>query len=148
MAKSAQILAGRPAGAVMASLFLSAIVVGGCAASSATGQSNLGVPANYRALAALKMRELEDVSVIKAAEITPPHERFVGLLFGGTRPVVCVRALRPNLIGSDGSYFYLIYFANGQADGYKQGAYNAASAAMMGCGEQPLTPFTELVPTR
>ena len=128
-----------------AALWLLAIgsLLGGCA--SAGGESgSTAAPANYRRAVAAAMRELVDVSTIKSAQITRPHERFVGLLYGGTRPVVCVSAVHPNLLGLDAPNPYLFYFNNGRAEGYKQGYYGPGTQYQIGCRGEQFTPFPEL----
>jgi hypothetical protein len=61
-----------------------------------------------------------DASTISAAEITKPHERWMALINGGTRPVICVKLVRPNLLGAPATYFYMFYFDNGVADSYSK----------------------------
>lgn len=130
----------------MSGLLLSS--VGGCASDpGAVGSGSTAVPPNYRQRVAVKLREMTDLSDVKSPEISRPQVRFVGLLYGGTRPTVCVRLIKPNFVGVPTPHLYLFYFDNGQADGYQQGAYNAVSAAFVGC-DPPLSPFPELLRSR
>ncbi len=86
------------------------------------------------------MRELVDVSTVKSAEISRPHDRFIGLLNGGTRPIVCVRAVHPNFLGMEATQYYWFYFDNGRTTGTKVDP----NAPIRGCPGQDFTPFTEL----
>ncbi len=125
---------------------ISAILVGCASAGTLTGGGgSVSAPPNYRQLIAAKLRQWEDVSTIRFAEISQPHQKFVGLIYGGTRPTVCVKLGLPNLIGAPGTFYYLFYFSDGQVDGYKQGAVMPEQVPLIGCGDQPLTKFTELV---
>jgi hypothetical protein len=128
-----------------------AALVSGCASTAETASgggalatNTIVAPTNYRQAVPAKLRQMEDASTISAAEITKPHERWMGLINGGTRPVVCVRLVRPNILGTPATYFYMFYFDNGVADGYQQGAISPMHAMMIGCQGEPLTPFTEL----
>lgn len=127
----------------------SAAAVSACASGGSLtgGGGSVAVPQNYRQQIAAKLRQWEDVSTIRSAEITGPHDKFVGLLFGGTRPSVCVKLGMPNMIGGAGTYYYVFYFNGGVVDGYKQGAAFQEQVAMVGCGSEPLTRFTELART-
>ena len=117
-----------------------AAILGGCASAGMGAGGSISAPPNYRQLIAAKLRQWEDVSTIRSARITAPHQRFVGLQSGGTRPTVCVELGMPNLIGAPGTTFYVFYFDNGQVDGNK-----VVGAAFGHCFDQPLTKFTELV---
>lgn len=139
-------LGGTCAVAALAALLAS--VGGGCATSQGSSPASLAAPANYRQLVAAKLREMEDdVSVLQAVEISQPRERFVGLIYGGTRPAVCVRVVRPNIFGVSAAWYYFFYFENGKADGYKFVPTSAIERAMFPCNE-PLTPITLLVRSR
>ena len=123
-----------------------AVVASGCASSGGlTGSSgNIAAPSNYRQAIAAKLRQWEKVSDIRSAEISQPHNKFLGLIVGGTRPTVCVKLVMPNLIGSNAAYYYDFYFDNGEVDGYRQGATSQFQVPFIGCGNEPLTKFTEL----
>ena len=124
-----------------------AVVSSGCASTgSLTGSGgNLTAPPNYRQAIAAKLKQWEKVSDIRSAEITKPHNRFVSIIYGGTRPAVCVKLLMPNLFGTPVPGYYLFVFDNGAVDGYKQMAGSQFEAQLIGCGNEPLTKFTELV---
>jgi hypothetical protein len=124
-----------------------AVFFSGCASSGGlTGSSgNISAPSNYRQAIAAKLKQWEKVSDIRSAEITKPHNKFLGLIVGGTRPAVCVKLVMPNLIGSNAAYYYDFYFDNGEVDGYRQGATSQYQIPFIGCGNEPLTKFTELV---
>jgi hypothetical protein len=124
----------------MAAAFLS-----GCASTGTVAGGGSSAPANYRKAVAVELRQMEDVSTIKSPEISQPYEKFMGLYRGGTRTVVCVKLARPNIIGMIAVYYYLFYFTDGHADGLQQAAISPAFAGLIGCDDQPLTPFTELV---
>ena len=120
-------------------------LLAGCASGGAmTGSGSISAPQNYRQLIAAKLRQWEDVPTIRSAEISKPHQKFVGLIYGGTRPTVCVKLGQPNLIGMPSTFYYVFYFSDGQVDGYKQGAVMPEQVPLIGCGDQPLTKFTEL----
>jgi hypothetical protein len=124
-----------------------ALASSGCASSGGlTGSSgNISAPSNYRQAIAAKLRQWEKVSDIRSAEISQPHNKFLGLIVGGTRPTVCVKLVMPNLIGSNAAYYYDFYFDNGEVDGYRQGATSQFQVPFIGCGNEPLTKFAELV---
>lgn len=123
-----------------------ALGVGGCA-STPSGSGSLAAPPNYRQLVAAKLRQMEDVSVIQSVEISAPRERFVGLIYGGSRPAVCVQVIRPNIFSVSAAWYYLFYFENGQTDGHKMMPTNAFEQALFRCNE-PLTPITALLRSR
>lgn len=123
-----------------------ALASGGCASSgSLAGGGNVSAPPNYRQAIAAKLKEWEKVSDIRSAEITQPHNRFVSIIYGGTRPAVCVKLLMPNLFGNPVPHYYMFVFDNGAVDGYKQMAGSQFEAQLIGCRDEPLTKFTELV---
>lgn len=137
--------------AIMKQLARWMVIVGGCAIVGLVGAAQAAQPAippNYRQLVAAKLRQWEDVRAVRSAEISRPYERFLGLINGGTRVVVCVSLMRPNAFGSIATFYYLFYFNNGQADGFKQGASNFFELAQLGCGNQPMTKFTEFAKSR
>jgi hypothetical protein len=122
-----------------------AVAASGCASTgSLTGGGNPIAPPNYRQAIAAKLKQWEKVSDIRSAEITKPHNRFVSIIYGGTRPAVCVKLLMPNLFGTPVPHYYLFVFDNGKVDGYKQMAGSQLEAQLIGCGNEPLTKFTEL----
>jgi hypothetical protein len=90
---------------------------------------------------------MEDTSVIEYVGITKPRERFVGLLYGGTRTAVCATVVRPNIFGASAAWYYVFYMENGQLDGFKHWPTSAFQQALFRC-EQPLTPITHLVRKR
>jgi hypothetical protein len=105
----------------------------------------VAAPSNYRQIVAAKLREVEDARVIKSAEITDPHDKFMGLIAGGTRPVVCVRVVRPTPLGGLGTYNYIFYFGQGKVEDYRYGATSVFDQLAMECGGQTFTDFTKLV---
>jgi hypothetical protein len=119
-------------------LFIGSLL-GGCATSGFESGST-AAPANYRQAVAARMREMVDVSTVKSAKITRPHERF---FITGSRPVVCVIAVYPSYVGFDLSRTYLFYFINGRADGLPQ-YYLGPGSPPIGCGSEPYMPFPEL----
>jgi hypothetical protein len=127
----------RALGGVAAALVGTALFAG-CATSEGSAASQ-ALPKNYREQIAAKLRQMEDPSVIQYVGVTQPKAIFVGLLKGGTRPGVCVRVDRPDLLGARGSWFYSFYAENGQVEGYK--------VAMLTCGA-PLADITHLVRSR
>jgi hypothetical protein len=140
---------GRKLCAVAASGAFVAIFAGamaGFATPGAAGSS--AAPANYRQAVAAKLRRMVDVRTVKSPQITKPHMKFVGLFNGGTRPTVCVRLMRPNLLGMPAAYVYLFYFDDGRADGYQEIATSFLQQAMNGCTDQQFAPFTELARAR
>jgi hypothetical protein len=118
-------------------------LIGGCATAQGDSAS-LAPPKNYRQQVAAKLRQMEDPSVIQYVGITQPKMMFVGLFNGGTRPAVCVQVERPNIFGARAAWYYLFYFENGQADGFKKMPSSALEAALAPC-EPPLTQMTDLV---
>ena len=122
---------------------LVAVGSSGAAAQSASG----AVPKNYVPLVAAKLRQMEeDTFVIQYVGITKPRERFVGLIYGGSRIAICATVMRPNIFGVTAAWYYVFYFENGQIQGFKQWPTSALQQAMVRC-EQPLTPITHLVRT-
>jgi hypothetical protein len=131
------------------SAFIAALVLTfSFAPAVATARDSVAVPANYRQLAAAKLRQMINVSTIRSPQISWPQERWLGVFHGGMRPAICVRLITPNILGMPGAYFYLFWFDNGRVDGFQQGAYNFVQQAMIGCDNKPLTPYTELVRSR
>ena len=127
----------RALGGVAAALVGTALFAG-CATSESSSASQ-ALPKNYREQIAVKLRQMEDPSLIQYVGVTQPRNTFVGILKGGTRPAVCVRVDRPDILGARGSWFYTFYAENGQVDGYK--------VAMLTCGA-PLADITHLVRSR
>ena len=120
-------------------MFAGAIATPGAAGSDAA-------PANYRQAA--KLRRMVDVTTIRSLQISKPHMKWVGIFHGGTRPNVCVRLIRPNLLGMPGTHVYLFYFDDGRADGFQETATNFVQQAMNGCTDQQFTAFMELTRPR
>ena len=124
-------------------LLVAGSLLGGCASSSAGGSGSTAAPPNYKQAVAARMREMVDVSTVKSAQITRPHERFMGLVYGGTRQAVCVSAVHPNIIGMDAPHPYMFYFNDGRADGFRLGS-TGPGVQVVGCGSEPYMPFPEL----
>jgi hypothetical protein len=133
---------GRQLGAVAASAFLIPILAGLFATPSAAGSD--AAPANYRQAVAARLRRMLDMKTIRSPQISRPHMKWVGIFNGGTRPTVCVRLMRPNLLGMQATFTYLFYFDNGRADGFQETATSFVQQAMNGCTDQQFTPFTEI----
>lgn len=58
------------------------------------------MPRNYRSLVAEQIRAFYRYRhVLRDAKITPPYQRYGGLLRGGTMPAVCVALYRANAFG-------------------------------------------------
>jgi hypothetical protein len=127
----------------LAAVAVVAMFVAGCVTAQGDSAS-LTPPKNYRQQVAAKLRQMEDPSVIQYVGITEPKMIFVGLFNGGTRPAVCVQVERPNIFGARAAWYYLFYFENGQADGFKKMPSSAFEAALAPC-EPPLTQMTDLV---
>jgi hypothetical protein len=125
-------------------------IFGGAMAAIATPSAagSDAAPANYRQAVAAKLRRMVDVSTVRSPQISKPHMKFLGLFNGGTRPTVCVKLMRPNVLGMQGTYVYLFYFNDGRADGFQETATNFVQQAMNGCTDQQFTPFTELARSR
>jgi hypothetical protein len=119
-----------------------------CATASG-GAASRAVPADYRQKIAQKLRA-EGLNNVQSAEISLPFDRFVGLVYGGTRPQVCVHAVAQNWAGRVGSMYWTYYFDDGTADGHQIAMTSPLQEEMMGrgCVNQPLTPFTEYLPGR
>jgi hypothetical protein len=133
---------GRKCRAVAASVVLVPIFAGAIATPSAAGSD--AAPANYRQAVAAKLRRMLDVNTIRSPQISKPHMKWLGIFNGGTRPTVCVRLMRPNLLGMQATFTYLFYFDNGRADGFQETATSFVQQAMNGCTDQQFSPFTEI----
>src|SRR2546423_779678 len=120
--------------AVAASIILVPIFAAVLAKPSTAGSD--AAPANYRQTVAAKLRRMVDVATIRSPQITKPHMKWVGIFNGGTRPTVCVKLVRPNLLGNPATYVYLFYFDNGRADGFQEIATSLVQQAMNGCTDQ------------
>jgi hypothetical protein len=139
----------RKLAAVAASAISVAIFAGMMAAiATPSAAGSTAAPANYRQAVAAKLRRMVDVSTVRSPQISKPHMKFLGLFNGGTRPTVCVKLMRPNVLGMQGTYVYLFYFDDGRADGFQETATNFVQQAMNGCTDQQFTPFTELARSR
>jgi hypothetical protein len=116
----------------------------GCATTGTTpdGKSTTAAPANYREVIAAEIRTWEDATAIQSGLITAPHQRWLGLAYGGTRDAVCVTLVKPLLFGNIGPAPYMFFFDNGKPDYYRQGRTGAYS--QVGCGDEPMTQFTEV----
>ena len=137
---------GRKCRAAAAAAILVPIFAGTIATPGAAGSD--AAPANYRQAVAAKLRRMVDVATVRSPQISKPHMKWVGIFNGGTRPTVCVRLIRPNLLGMPGTYVYLFYFDDGRADGFQETATNFVQQAMNGCTDQQFTAFTELARSR
>jgi hypothetical protein len=91
------------------------------------------LPANYRALIAEYIRGHNNY-VIRDAKITPPYERFGGLLHGGTIPAVCVAIYRNNPFG--------ILVRDNRVFTFDSGKVHEIMLGVEPCSD--LSPFTEL----
>lgn len=74
------------------------------------------VPPNYRQLVARKIIEgTAHLGPIRSATISLPVERFVGLVNGGTRPVVCATTTTEGPVISQVTR-WIIWFENGKIE--------------------------------
>lgn len=122
-------------------------ILGGCATNAAPGAaSTTAVPANYKQVITAEIRSWEDASAVQSGEISAPHERWMGLINGGTRPIVCVRLIKPLLFGNIGPAWYLFFFDNGKPDYVRLGSTGPYS--QVDCGHQQMMPFTEVARRR
>ena len=123
------------------------IALTGCVGANAalTFGTSKAVPPDYRQRIASVLRQEADFKGLQSAEISAPLERFSGLAYGGYRPVVCVKMIKPNFIGSIGAEYWTFFFEDGAPAGNKQGATNAYNAVLVGCGGYQMSNFSELV---
>ena len=93
---------------------LSAVLLASCVTTNDGGSASYAVPLNYRQLVARKVTEdTARVGPIRTATISQPVERFMGVMNGGSRPVVCA------MTSIDGAFIphvtrWLFLFENGQ----------------------------------
>jgi hypothetical protein len=118
---------------------LVAIQLAGCTTTNDRAAGAYAVPSNYRQLVARKI--IEDKAhgqSIRSAVISQPAERFVGLLGGGTRPIVCAETTHEGpLIPHHTRWLFL--FENGQI------AAAAVNPGAIYCANVPDQPFPEVV---
>ncbi len=103
----------------VALLLVTGFAVGACQAPGAnnSGAPNIAAfPENYRQIIAQKIREsVKDPYSIRSAEISQPASAFVGLIRGGSQPVVCARFNAKNGFGAyEGVKAWAFIFQNGQ----------------------------------
>ena len=91
------------------------------------------LPPNYRELMAQYIR-LHCHCVVLDAKISPPYEKYGGLLRGGTNPAVCVAVYRDNPLGITIRDHWVLTFENGQLGRVPIGLDSCAD----------LSPFPEL----
>ena len=93
------------------------------------------MPGNYRALVAEEIRaHYRYRNLMRDAKITPPYERYGGLLRGGTMPAVCVALYRDNPFG--------ILVRDNLVFAYEDGKMRNIALGMESCSN--LSEFTEL----
>ena len=116
-----------------------ASIVAACQTTSSGSQSSPAVPPNYKELIVANVwAPLKDPDSIASAEITQPYPAFIGLLNGGTQPVVCVRyGLKKSSGGYSAKDTYVFSFRNGHI-------HNIGTLVYAGCGNQTFQPFPEL----
>ena len=116
----------------------------GCMTTGGEGGSSAragayAAPPNYRQLVARKVIEgTAHIGPIRSATISRPTDRFVGLLGGGSRPIVCATAT------NDGRFIqqvthWLFMFENGKI------ASVAVNPGAIYCAGVPDGPFPEVV---
>jgi len=93
-------------------------------------------PANYRQLIAAYM-SADNRYTVRDAKITPPYDRWGGLLKGGTVTVVCVAVFRDNPLG--------IVVRDNWVFGFEGGQIKPTTLGMDRCSD--LAPFPELMKT-
>ena len=98
-----------------------------------TAPATATLPGNYRELMAGYILT-HNRYVIRDARITPPYERYGGLVHGGTMPAVCVAIYRDNPLGILVRDNRVLTWENGQVQEIRLG--------MEPCTD--LSPFTEL----
>src|SRR5262245_61233966 len=92
------------------------VLLGGGA--SAQGRETKGatnvVPSNYRQQVARRILESTDRKNIRRARISQPQDLWVGLLSGGSRPVVCVEVIRETILTSTARDLWVFTFQDGR----------------------------------
>jgi hypothetical protein len=90
-------------------------LLSGCVTTgSDRASASYAVPSNYRQLVARKVIEgTAHIGPIRSATISQPAEKFMGLVNGGTRPVVCATTTNEGRLISQ-STTWLFSFENGQ----------------------------------
>jgi hypothetical protein len=122
------------------------LTLAACATTGGADEAaSLAAPADYKKVVAAKLHEIEDVRAIRSAEITAPHKKWMGLIAGGMRQVVCVRLVRPAPLGGLGDYHYIFLFNNGKVEDVRHGSINNIDQILGECREQTFTDFTKLV---
>jgi hypothetical protein len=131
-------------GRLASAMAVAGTLVTGCATTGTMpdGKNITAAPANYRQVIAAEIRTWDDAAEIRSGLITRPHPRWLGLINGGTRDAVCVTLIKPLLFGNIGPAPYMFFFENGKPDYYRQGKTSPYS--QVGCGDEPMLPFTEL----
>jgi hypothetical protein len=119
---------------------LSSILLASCVTTNDNRASTTYVvPSNYRQLVARKVIEgTAHIGPIRGAAISQPAERFVGLVNGGTRLVVCATTT------AEGRFIptttrWLVLFENGQI------ASAIVNPGAIYCAGVPEEPFPEVV---
>lgn len=84
-------------------------------AGSNAAQASTTVPANYRQLVARKLVASVNWKIQKV-RVSRPYQQWVGLINGGTRPVVCAEVYRDTLFGPGGRDIWLFTFQDGRID--------------------------------
>ncbi len=93
---------------------LSTILLAGCQTTNSGAPANYAVPAHYRQLVAQKVIEgTKHIGPIRSATISRPVDRFVGLVSGGSRPVVCATTTNEGRFIAQTTH-WLFLFENGQ----------------------------------
>lgn len=97
------------------------------------------VPDNYKELIVNRVIDrLKDPYSIRSASISKPTTGFVGLLNGGTRPIVCIKYNAKNSFGAYiGINEAVFFFKDGRIEGGLLGHMYACANAVYG-------PFPEL----
>jgi hypothetical protein len=98
-----------------------------------TAAATAKFPRNYRELLAQYIRT-HNQYVIRDAKITPPYERYGGLLHGGTIAAICVAIYRNNPFG--------ILVRDNRVFTFDNGQVHEIMLGVEPCSD--LSPFTEL----
>lgn len=124
----------------MRSLILIVCAFALAACAGATANVPPAMPKDYRLLIAAKLREtLKDPWSVRNPQIAEPTPMWVGLVHGGSVPVICVKLFAKNSFGAyEGAQTYGFTFQGGIAP--------VQVPTLDGCETVAYTPFPELAP--
>ena len=90
------------------------VLLAGCQTTNSGAPANYAFPSNYRQLVAHKVVEgTKHIGPILSATVSRPVDRFVGVMSGGSRPVVCATTTNQGRLISQTTH-WLFLFENGQ----------------------------------